>query len=1017
VNERSNRIIRPHRVRFAAAGVIESLEARAYLSGVVLGAPVNLATASAGIAPVFANLADFNGDNKADLFVANSTDSVSVLTGNGDGSFAAPVTIPVTNMPLPLATGQFTGSGNLDIIAGTSSVPGSGLPGDISVILGNGNGTFAAANNVPALDNNQAIAVGDFNNDGNQDVITVSNSATPSNNAEVLFGNGQGGLTAFAPFSLPFGGVSTVAVGDFNGDGNLDFVVANQLNSSASVFLGNGNGTFQAPVTYKTGPSPTSLVVADFTGQTLTNGMPKLGIVTADSTGGEVSFLGNNGDGTFAAAVNSPVAGSGPGGGPLKVRLANFTTTNSTTEQDLVVLLSPNSSADATVLLGNGDGTFRLGTTIATNGDTRNAIAAGNINTDNLTDVVLTNSKQVTSLLNVTGLDNTAPTAMVNATQLPGSTLLSTYDFSVTYTDSLQVDASTLGAGNLIVTFPDGTTHQAATLTPGQNLGNAATITAKYRITFPSDLTAAQNGPYTVTLNGNSVTNANGVAAAAGNIGSFTLNVVTGDNTPPTAAVSANQAPAVAGATTYNFTVLFSDDVAVDATTIVNHDLTVTFPGNVQTQPATLVSTALMTGAMVLATYQITFSSPLTSAANGGYQVFAGANGVKDTSGNALVAGNIGAFTLTVATTPTAAVDSVQTTPSTSSNTYNFTVTYADSVAINAATLGNGNLTVTPPGGGAPIAATLVSTGLTNSTNIDATYQIAFGSNLSPANNGVYQVNIAGNSVFDTSAPPSAVPAGGVGSFTLTVPTAAPAPTGDFAVSAVTGKIPAAAVTGGKQKAGPSVIVTYNGATTLVKATVTVTLYTSSTQIHDSSAAVAGVPVTKKLAKLKPGKSFAVHFKPFSYPATAGSYYLVSDVTLNGALDSYDGATSTPITVAAAFVDANALAATPVKTSLAAGAKASAFITVQNLGNVAYSGPATVDVALVPAGGGTPTVVAAAVPVTLHLTVGQTKKVKLNFVPANLPASGSYNITLTINVPGDTNAANNAVTSTVAVTI
>ena len=260
------------------------------------------------------------------------------------------------------------------------------------------------------------------------------------------------------PFSLPFGSVSTVAVGDFNGDGHLDFAVANQLNSSVSVFLGNGDATFKSPVTYKTGPSPTSMVVADFTGQTLADGItPKLGIVTANSTGGKqngISFLPNNGDGTFGAAVNSPVPDAGTGGGPLKVRLANFAATNGTTEQDLVVLLSPNSSADADVLLGNGNGTFRSGTSVVTNGGTRNAIAAGDINNDGLTDVVLTNSTAVTALLNVTTSDLLPPTAMLDASQLQGSSKSMTYDFSVTYSDTGSVDASTIGPGNLVVTFP-----------------------------------------------------------------------------------------------------------------------------------------------------------------------------------------------------------------------------------------------------------------------------------------------------------------------------------------------------------------------------------------------------------------------------------------------------------------------------------------------------------------------------------------------------------------------------------
>ena len=82
-----------------------------------------------------------------------------------------------------------------------------------------------------------------------------------------------------------------------------------------TVLLNNGNGTFAAPIDYNTGSGPTSIVADDF------NGDGKIDIVTADSTGGAVSFLANNGNGTFPAApVNSPVQGTPNGGGPIKVR-------------------------------------------------------------------------------------------------------------------------------------------------------------------------------------------------------------------------------------------------------------------------------------------------------------------------------------------------------------------------------------------------------------------------------------------------------------------------------------------------------------------------------------------------------------------------------------------------------------------------------------------------------------------------------------------------------------------------
>ena len=1003
------------RLRPAVATVVEMLEARAYLTGVVLGTPINTATAPLGLSPVFVNMADFNGDHKGDLFVANSNNTVSVLTGNGDGTFQTPVNIPVSGSPLPLATGMLTSSGHLDIVAGTS-----GSPGDVSIILGNGNGTFQAANNIPALANNQAIAIADFNNDGNNDIITVSGSATPTNNAEVILGNGAGGeLQTATPFSLPFGNVAAVGVGDFNGDGNQDIAVVNEVNNSVSILFGNGNGAFQAPQTYATGPTPTSIIISNFRNRTLSNGKPELDIVTADSTGGEVSFLGNNGDGTFAAAVNSGVSGSATGGGPLKVRLTDF---NGDGTPDLLVLDSAGSSADATVLLGNGDGTFHTGALIATHGSTRTSIAAGDLNGDGLTDAVVANSGQLTSLLNITNQDTSAPTAVVNSTQVAASSLNSTYNFTVTYSDAQQIDAATIATGNLVVTapagvtFPGGATTETATLV-SRNLGNAATVQATYQISFGSNLTSADNGAYSVAINANSVKNANGTPVPAGTIGSFTLSVQNVDVTPPTAAVDTLQTPASNTSSVYDFTVTYTDNVAVNASTIGNNNLVVTFPGGTRTQNATLISTNLQNGPTVQATYQITFSSNLTTANNGGYTVTLNANSVKDTSGNAAVGGGIGTFTLNVqnpdTVPPTASVNSTQTPPSTVSNTYDFVVTYTDNVLVDASTLGNGNLTVTLPGGGTT-NPTLVSTGLTNAAVVQATYRVTFSSNISSANNGTYQVAVNANSVKDTSG--NAVAAGNIGSFPISVNTVVP-PSGDFAVSAPTGRFTASVVSGSKQKGGATVIITYNGTATVTKATVTTTLYASLTNIHDGTSIQVGAPVTKKVGKLKPGKVFKIHFAPFTYPSAAGSYYLVSDVALNGTLDSFDGATPTPINVRAAFIDAIAVTAAPIKTTLSATKKNAAFITVQNAGNIVTPGPATVDVAVAPAAGGSATTIATAVPVTIRLQPGVSKKFRVNFSSPSLPASGTYNLILTVHIAGDTVSTNDSAVSTATVTI
>lgn len=902
-------------LRRGAFRATEALEPRAYLTGFVLGAPTTSTTASLNISPVFANLYPFvTGSSDADLFVANAAGSsgngsVSVLTPNGStGTFTNVDTIPVSGSPLPLAVAApgtlqttFNGTSFPDIVAGTTG--SNGNPGDIAILLGNGDGTFQPAEEIPALDNNQAIATGIFNSTGTgatlgqEDIIAVSNSASNVNNAAIIFPNGgPGGTPSVNEFNLPFGHVSAVATGDFTGNGIEDFVVVSQTNNEIAVFLGNGDGSFKQNVTYATGPSPTSIAVGDFRNLTV-NGLPELDIVTADSTGGEVSFLANNGNGTFAAPVNSPVAGTVAGGGPLKVRLANLV---GGSDPGLICLDSSGSTADATALLGNGDGTFYTGTTIPIpNGVKSNAIAAGDLTGSGLTDIVLTSSTQVTTLLNVTGTDLTTPTATVTLNPPAGSTSSMTYDFTVTYADAQQIDASTIGNGNLVVTFPDGVTTQAATLV-SMGLGDAASIEATYSITFPADLSSADDGAYQVAMNANSVANGGGVFVPAGNIGSFDLSVSSSvvNTTPPTASVNSTQPDGSPTSNLFDFTVTYSDTNSdINASTISGSNLVVTFP-NSSTQNATLVSTNLANGPTVAAVYQISFPTDLTTALNG----------------------------------------------------------------------------------------------------------------------TVYQVSMNANSVENAASQP--VAAGTIGSFTLTVSPSqpAPGPTGVFKVGNPAGKIITTVVAGVTKQGGLAVTVTNANGTGPITGTVTVTLYTSSSSIHDSSAVpIPGAVVVKKINKLKVGKSFVVHFKPFIFPTTTGTEYIVADAALAGTLNSTDGA-SPAITADAPLVHGMPLSVTTTKPTLIAGTAYTAFFVVKNGGNIPYNGPATVGVQVQPTGGILTSIVSSPVPISVHLKPGQSHKYKVTFVPTNLPGSGSdYALVLTINIPGD--AAPTSLASTTLLTI
>src|SRR5215467_14580046 len=183
--------------------------------------------ASGGGFPWYVVTADFNGDGRLDLAVSNYGDnSLSVLLGNGDGTFQAPQTTPVGTNPAQVVVGDFNGDGKPDLAV--SSVAN----GTVSVLLGKGDGTFLPPLVAPVGANPWYFAVGDFNGDGKLD-LAVSDygcpldcNSSPSNTVTVLLGNGDGTFLP-APSLTVGNGPAGVAVGDFNGDGRQDLAVAN----------------------------------------------------------------------------------------------------------------------------------------------------------------------------------------------------------------------------------------------------------------------------------------------------------------------------------------------------------------------------------------------------------------------------------------------------------------------------------------------------------------------------------------------------------------------------------------------------------------------------------------------------------------------------------------------------------------------------------------------------------------------------------------------------------------------
>ena len=238
-------------------------------------------------------MGDLTGNGILDLVVANWDDgpanpnSLSVLMGNGNGTFQSPQTIPLPFGPNFTAVADVNGDGKPDII-----VTGSG---EVGVLLNNGNGTFQNPVTYPVGVAQGGLIVADVNGDGKPDIL-VSNQN--SNDIGVLLGNGDG--TFQNQVTYPVTGPGSLALADISGDGTPDLVVDNYASSSVSVLAGNKNGTFGNAISSPVGSNPNGLAVAEIDG----DGLPELAVANYDGNNGNtVSVLEATGDRTFTGPV------------------------------------------------------------------------------------------------------------------------------------------------------------------------------------------------------------------------------------------------------------------------------------------------------------------------------------------------------------------------------------------------------------------------------------------------------------------------------------------------------------------------------------------------------------------------------------------------------------------------------------------------------------------------------------------------------------------------------------------
>jgi len=314
-------------------------------------------------------MGDLNGDGKLDVVVANyESDVVTIMRGNGDGTLTLMGAIG-TGSSTAVAIGDLNGDGRPDLAVTNE---GAGV-GDVIVLLGNGSFGFVLDASYPTNEHPGSVSIGDLNGDGKPDLVVANAGRYPTpGTVSVWLGNGDGTFGARTD-NDPGGNPTSAAIAELNGDGKPDLIVAN-LQGSVSVLLGNGSGGFGPHDDFPTGLAPNAMATGDL------NADGKVDAVTASGSYDSLSVLLGNGDGTFGE-----MTGYGVRGQAMAVALGDL---DGDGRPDVVTVVQTDT---VWVRLGNGDGTFGVDAGFAT-GTGPDAVAIGELSGDGKLDVVTTNA-------------------------------------------------------------------------------------------------------------------------------------------------------------------------------------------------------------------------------------------------------------------------------------------------------------------------------------------------------------------------------------------------------------------------------------------------------------------------------------------------------------------------------------------------------------------------------------------------------------------------------------------------
>lgn len=536
---------------------------------------VNSQTPATATAPSSVVVGDFNGDGIPDVAVTNSSsNNLTILLGNGDGTFTASSSNPSAGtVPFYITSGDFNRDGKTDLVVINV------LSDNLTILLGNGDGTFTAtASNPPTSGSPDAVAVADLNGDGIQDLAVADPS---TNTVTILLDNGDGTFTPSALAPQTGSNPKSVVAGDFNGDGIPDLAVANYWDNTVSILLGNGDGTFVPIATASTGYSPNSIAIGDF------NGDGKKDLAVANSGASTLTILLGNGDGTFTAASNSPQTGSAP----QSVVVGDF---NGDGKQDLAV--ANEYGNNLTILLGNGDGTFTSDGTPPT-GSSPLSLSVGDFNGDGIPDLIVANYF--------------GNTATVLTSQLTQTAVATANSISPVGTGTHNVDAS----------YPGDSSYKSSVSTAIPLTGTGAQVAPTVTVSLSSStISAAQALTATISVSGGSsspaptgavsLTNGSYSSSATSSAGTASLTIPAGSLPIGTDTLTASFTPDAFSSSLYT-TASGTASVTVTATaySISATPLAVS-PGNSGTSTITVSSTSGYAGT-------VGFTCAVTSSPSG----------------------------------------------------------------------------------------------------------------------------------------------------------------------------------------------------------------------------------------------------------------------------------------------------------------------------------------------------------------------------------------------------------------